>query len=368
MADKLIFLSHIHEEAKLAAVFKATIEDEFSGFVDVFVSSGGRSIPIGIPFLKSIERGLVDCIGAIYLISPTSVRRNWINFELGAVWIRSVSSVRGGGSEIPAIPICHSGCTPSNLPMPLNNLNAILATDPLQLELAFRSIQSVVGGKGFLKTDFCQLASKIAALEEHGSAVQEQDPQPPTMHRRVSEASVVKPKRYYSPNDKDRIADVFHQLREILHNDADPLQREVQIIWRTWNHRQSRAQPGEGLDLTGTIDRMNSIRQNATRLSHKIFDVMLKENKSYEPLLKTVLDYRIPDPLRRLQQHADRLRGALRSAEAIYQESPHQSDKIVDVVVRVLEPFADTNSRLNGWIHDTLRRIDEQEEIVLLGD
>ena len=85
MADKLIFLSHIHEESSLALLVKQALENEFSGFVDVFVSSDGTSIPAGANFLKRIEDGLVSCIGAIYLISPNSVKRNWINFELGAV-------------------------------------------------------------------------------------------------------------------------------------------------------------------------------------------------------------------------------------------------------------------------------------------
>ncbi|MFP9135476.1 hypothetical protein ACLKZ8_21145 [Shewanella algae] len=78
--NKQIFLSHIHEERDLALLIKEAIENEFSGFIEVFVSSDGMSIPAGSNFLKRIEDGLVNCIGAIYLISPISVKRNWINF------------------------------------------------------------------------------------------------------------------------------------------------------------------------------------------------------------------------------------------------------------------------------------------------
>ena len=116
MTSKMIFLSHIHEEKALAILVKQALEEEFSGFVDVFVSSDGTSIPAGSNFLKRIEDGLADCVGAIYLISPASVKRNWINFELGAVWIRNAMSIRSGASEIPALPICHSGATPGGLP------------------------------------------------------------------------------------------------------------------------------------------------------------------------------------------------------------------------------------------------------------
>ena len=79
--SELIFLSHIHEEAELAKLVQDAIENEFSGFVSVFVSSDGKTIPAGSNLLKRIEDGLFKCIGAIYLISPVSVKRNWINLK-----------------------------------------------------------------------------------------------------------------------------------------------------------------------------------------------------------------------------------------------------------------------------------------------
>ncbi|NIF06644.1 TIR domain-containing protein [Chryseobacterium sp. Tr-659] len=161
-----IFLSHIHDEKELALIIKKAIVEEFSGFVEVFVSSDGESITPGANFLKRIEDSLLECVGAIYLISPKSVKRNWINFELGAIWIRNSLSIQNGGPEIPAIPVCHSNIVPSSLPMPLTNLNAISANNSAQLELSFRSIQIAVGGKGNLKTDFDALAKSINEFEQ----------------------------------------------------------------------------------------------------------------------------------------------------------------------------------------------------------
>lgn len=165
MASKRLFLSHIHEEGQLARLIKESLESEFSGFVDVFVSSDGTTILAGSNFLKRIEDGLLDCVGAIYLLSPASVRRSWINFELGAVWIRNVASVRSGNSEIPTVPMCHSGMTPSALPLPLGNLNGVVANQASQLEFTFRSLQTAVGGKGTLKTDFDALAARVIDFE-----------------------------------------------------------------------------------------------------------------------------------------------------------------------------------------------------------
>ena len=166
MANKLLFLSHIHEEQALAFLIKEALEIEFAGFVDVFVSSDGTSIPAGSNFLKRIEDGLVGCIGAIYLISPVSVKRNWVNFELGAVWVRNAINLRTALPEIPTLPVCHSGLAPNTLPAPLNNLNAVAGNQASQLEFAFRSLQAAVGGRGALKTDFDALSAKIIQFEQ----------------------------------------------------------------------------------------------------------------------------------------------------------------------------------------------------------
>ena len=166
MSAKIVFLSHIHEERELALLLKSAIEDEFGGFVDVFVSSDGVSISSGANFLKKIEQGLTECCAGIYLISPKSVKRSWIHFELGAIWIRNILQVASKGKEIPLIPVCHSGSTPSNLPSPLNNLNGILGTESNHLENAFLSLQATVGGRGKLKTNFDQLASQITTLSD----------------------------------------------------------------------------------------------------------------------------------------------------------------------------------------------------------
>lgn len=165
MTAKVLFLSHIHEERDLALAIKTELENEFSGFVDVFVSSDGVSIPAGANFLKRIEDGLITCVGALYLISPVSVKRSWISFELGAVWIRNIVNLRANGPEIPTLPVCHSGLAPAGLPSPLNNLNGISANQASQLEFAFRSLQAAVGGRGNLKTDFDALAGRVIAFE-----------------------------------------------------------------------------------------------------------------------------------------------------------------------------------------------------------
>lgn len=168
----LIFISHIHEEGELAKLIKDAIVAEFGGFVEVFVSSdndgiaNGAGIAAGAHFVEAVEDGLVRCIAALYLISPKSVRRPWVNFELGAVWCRGAVSKAAGGDRVLAVPICHSGATPGTLPAPLNALNAINAHDAAKLEFTFKSLQIALGVAGAaLRTDFNNLAQQVIALE-----------------------------------------------------------------------------------------------------------------------------------------------------------------------------------------------------------
>ncbi|QDW50282.1 toll/interleukin-1 receptor domain-containing protein [Burkholderia sp. KBS0801] len=169
----LIFISHIHEEGALAKLFKDTLETEFGGFVEVFVSSDhegiarGPGISAGSHFVEAVESGLVNCIAAFYLISPKSVRRPWVNFELGAVWCRGAVQKASGGDRIMALPVCHSGVTPSGLPAPLNALNAISATRASDLEFAFKSLQRALGVSGSpLRTDFDGFAAGTKRFED----------------------------------------------------------------------------------------------------------------------------------------------------------------------------------------------------------
>ncbi|ODN62943.1 hypothetical protein BA763_00900 [Burkholderia cenocepacia] len=172
----LIFISHIHEEGELAKLFKDAIEVEFGGFVEVFVSSDhqgiaqGTGIAAGSHFVEAVEAGLVNCISALYLISPKSISRPWVNFELGAVWCRGAVQKSNGGNRIMALPICHSEASRSNLPAPLNALNAINGNAPADLEFAFKSLQRELGVAGSaLRTDFSQLAARVIDFEQRNT-------------------------------------------------------------------------------------------------------------------------------------------------------------------------------------------------------
>jgi hypothetical protein len=113
---KGIFISHIHEEAKLGAVVKDWVNDAFRGSdVKAFLSSDKEDLPAGRKWLDVIERQIENSGVMISLISPQSLARPWVNIELGAAWIR----------HVPVIPLCHSQQAIAALPRPFDDFNAL---------------------------------------------------------------------------------------------------------------------------------------------------------------------------------------------------------------------------------------------------
>lgn len=143
MNKPLVFISHIAEEKEIALALKNLIESSFLEMIAVFVSSDFDSINLGQKWLDNITVSLKNCAMEIIICSPVSVKRQWINFEAGAGWVR----------DIPVIPLCHSGMLPSELPIPMNLLQAAIATEESSLKQIFpvlaRAIESTIPDANF---------------------------------------------------------------------------------------------------------------------------------------------------------------------------------------------------------------------------
>ena len=114
-----IFVSHVSEEAALAEALKDLLNGEFPDKLDIFVSSDRKSIRAGTEWLRELKAALSGAPIVIVMCSQESVGQPWVNFEAGGGWIR----------ETPVVPVCHSGMSPSDLPVPLVMLNGIEAND-----------------------------------------------------------------------------------------------------------------------------------------------------------------------------------------------------------------------------------------------
>lgn len=132
-----IFVSHIADESKLADIFQRYLSNDFLEILEIFVSSDESSISAGTNWLNTIDRVLKAAKLEIVLCSRASVGRPWINFEAGAGWIRG----------IPIVPVCHSGLRTNELPMPLNALESIEASQRRGLQKLYNLIAEAIGSK-----------------------------------------------------------------------------------------------------------------------------------------------------------------------------------------------------------------------------
>jgi hypothetical protein len=157
VADRkpLVFISHLTEEGEVAVLLRDLVEHHFLDMIEMFISSDERSIEMGRRWLELVTERLKRCAIEIVLCSPISVDRPWIHFEAGAGWIR----------DIPVIPLCHSGMSRDQLPVPLNMLQAANATDSLDLDRVFRVLAEAIGARN-PTVDFTEFVGAVRAFEE----------------------------------------------------------------------------------------------------------------------------------------------------------------------------------------------------------
>jgi len=154
MEKPKIFVSHISEESPLAAVLKTNLSSDFLGLVEVFVSSDLESIAAGSNWLVSLEQALREATVLIALCSHASINRPWVNFEVGAAWVKS----------IPIVPVCHTGLKPRDLPIPYSVLQAVEASSETGLKGLYTLIARTLGCN-VPQRDFVKLIDQISDFE-----------------------------------------------------------------------------------------------------------------------------------------------------------------------------------------------------------
>ena len=155
MKKSMLFISHIAKETDLAQCLKKFLVNDFLGILEVFVSSDGKTIQAGEPWLNKLSEALERAKFEIVLCSKESVARPWVNFEAGAGWVRGIR----------VMPVCHSGLIPDHLPMPLNLLQGIEAGRPEGLQQLYEAIAGLLEVQ-VPRVDFKTMAQEVEALEE----------------------------------------------------------------------------------------------------------------------------------------------------------------------------------------------------------
>lgn len=113
-----VFLSHAGTDQPIAQVIRSAIDKVFAGGVGVFASSVPEVLAPGADWLEEIREHLRAAAAVIVIVSPVSINRPWVWFEVGASW----SKMTEGEGTI--IPLCVPEIDMSDLPEPLSRLQA----------------------------------------------------------------------------------------------------------------------------------------------------------------------------------------------------------------------------------------------------
>jgi len=149
-----IFLSHITVESRLADLLRKRLVRDFIGLVEVFESSDRLSIPAGTKWLNEVTGALRRANLHLILCSQEATTRPWILFEAGAAHLRGV----------PIIPLCHSGLTCAQLPVPLSEYEGIEASRSEGLVALYRAVADAIGSS-VPEIDFEEFAKEVASFE-----------------------------------------------------------------------------------------------------------------------------------------------------------------------------------------------------------
>ena len=152
-----IFISHISEEADVAALLKEIVEKDFFGSVRFFASSDITSIRGGEVWLDAIRDGITGSAAVMVLCSHASVKRSWVQFEIGAAWMM----------EKTIVPVCHSGMHLEDLPMPLSAIQGIELGAEIGLKRLYRYIADALHMRDAPEVrDIAERLARIHEVEE----------------------------------------------------------------------------------------------------------------------------------------------------------------------------------------------------------
>lgn len=150
-----VFISHVTEDAAVAARLKRKMTEDFLGQLTVFLSSDTESIAAGEEWLSSVSEALRNSSIFVVLCSPIAIARPWVNFEAGAAWMR----------DIPLVPACFGGLRPRDLPMPLSARQGLELNDPQGLRRLYARIAQALDFQSPLR-DYDELAAYLTSSAE----------------------------------------------------------------------------------------------------------------------------------------------------------------------------------------------------------
>lgn len=123
-----LFLSHADFDNVIATNIKNVIKNYTKNKINIFQSSYPGDISTGSNWLDEIQNKLFLSDGAIFLITPNSIKRPWFWSEFGTINYR----VQNEGIHI--YPLCVKEVDQSSIPQPLNIYQACSLRNEKEVE------------------------------------------------------------------------------------------------------------------------------------------------------------------------------------------------------------------------------------------
>jgi len=134
-----LFISHASSDGDFANAVKQELEKVFANGLEVFCTSSPGAIAAGTDWLNEIETRLATTQAVIPIITPVSIERPWLWFEVGATW----NNGRAGNCRI--YPLCAPEIELANLPSPLDRLQALSMGRAQDLKMLFDALIAQFG-------------------------------------------------------------------------------------------------------------------------------------------------------------------------------------------------------------------------------
>ena len=134
MQKPVVFISHASTDGEFANAVKYEIEKVFTNDVAVFSTSSPGAISVGSDWLAEIESRLECAQAVIAIVTPVSIERPWLWFEVGATWSR------GRQQKLKIYPLCAPEMDLGHLPSPLDRLQALSMGKAADLKLLFQAL------------------------------------------------------------------------------------------------------------------------------------------------------------------------------------------------------------------------------------
>lgn len=129
-----LFISHATSDGEFAQVLQAEIIKVFADGIDVFCTSSPGGIEPSKDWLNSIEEKIDNAQAVIVIVTPVSIERPWLWFEVGAFWLRARKD------QTAIYPLCAPEINLSDLPSPLDRLQALSMGKAQDLKLLFEGL------------------------------------------------------------------------------------------------------------------------------------------------------------------------------------------------------------------------------------